>query len=259
MNTSIVQGHHDLLLPVVAWISILFIRQVLKRIERIKPQSWRYRKAALILVAVLDLLLVFIVVIWLGDYYLGQYQGGRFILVAGTVLFLLGYGWFIFADTTAGFVFRLDNTFRPGGTIIFEGKEGKVHHVGIRNLIIARIDGVQLKIPYRYLAGRPLEIPLSRRDEGLHTFLLPAVDLEAEKQIIERLRVLILNSPLVTTLREPVIRPVSSTDGKPQIQVAVHLMDPVYSFQFESTIRSAWLAIATDKDEESAENIAGRL
>jgi len=243
MNAALIKNEHDLLLPLTVWILLLALRLFLRKTRLLQRAGSGRHKAFLSLLPVLDLLLVLYLALWTGFFFLRDHPSGLPITVIGVLLLIIGLGWFALADMAAGFVFRLETPLRAGDIIVFEGKEGRVHHIGIRNLVIARPDSLQLKIPYRCLTNRPFETPKQKQDEQSHTFRLP-LNGRIAKNAADRLRAAILNSPWVVPNSEPVIRSLPPAAGNRELQVSVRLLDMAYAAQFENSILSLWLAAA---------------
>ena len=142
---------------------------------------------------------------------------------------LILFSWFLAKDIIAGIILKTENSFKIGDTLKFEKYSGKIIRTNYRYLEIETDKGISIRTPYSKIADNPI-IKLNPTETMINnqSIILTASKHNSETETINKIKVLLLNSPFVSITKKPNIKKSSETKDKFVFDITLSTLDAKY-------------------------------
>ncbi len=220
-------------------IVIFFLFRVLNKSLSFFPVRKKLRKALLNYLPVVEMAVWFIYIIWAIQF---LWIGNRLYALELSVilsLFVLAVSWFSLRDFIAGAVFKASGKFSKNETVKIGDFSGKISGFESRNLILETEKGETVYIPYGKVLGNVIIRSHPAEKVMSHTFQMHLKNISDPIEVMNRIKVGILASPLSSLKKEPKIKLLDSGDGlAPVFEITVYAIETEHFVRLEKYVRS---------------------
>ena len=165
--------------------------------------KWKF---LLTLIPFLELILGLSAVLWAINFLFQTKSYYNILMISIVVIFVGFVSWFLLRDIVAGYVFRIQNNFRPGAKIQLGTTIGKLLSMNVTHIIIETGDGRTIKIPYSRISGETVSEQHEEIIAEESSLILRLISSKSLNEIEDDIRKAIMNSPWRLLHREPIIK-----------------------------------------------------
>lgn len=169
----------------------------------------------------IELAIGLFVILWSINFLFHAKSYYNILLICLAVIFIVLLSWFLLRDLVAGYIFRMQNSFRPGAEIQLGKSIGRLLSMRATHIIIETGDGRTVKIPYSLISN---EIVSEQREETIAEDSSFTLRFSCKKNIQKTekdIRKAVLNSPWRLLHREPVIKLKSENEDSFEFEIQV--------------------------------------
>ena len=156
------------------------------------------------------------------------------------LILLLFFSWFAFRDIIAGIIWKSNKKLKLYDSIQIDDMQGKIQDFHHRNLEILTENEETIFIPYTkilntsIIKSNPTEMILS------YSFTLITDKEKSSIELMQDIRIEILNLPWSSVKTEPKIKPVKENANTYEFDINIFSMDKDYFYKIENHIKSVF-------------------
>ncbi len=223
-------------------IVIFFLFRVLNKSLPFLPVRKKLRKVLLNNLPVIEMAAWFVYLIWAIQF---LWIGNRLYALELSVIlsiFVLAVSWFSLRDFIAGAVFKASGKFSKNETVRIGDFAGKIAGLESRNLVLETEKGETVYIPYSKVLGNVIIRSHPAENVMSHTFQMHIENISDPVEVMNRIKVSILTSPLSSLKKEPQIRLLDSGDGlASDFEITVYAIETEHFVRLEKYVRSLFV------------------
>lgn len=141
---------------------------------------------------------------------------------------LIGAGWFLIQDVTAGIILRLEEPYDVGDGLNIGDVNGRIYKIGIRSLWLVTEEGNHVKLPYRLITEA--QIRKSETSQLVEsTFQVNVTQKQPLNNIIDQIHMTILTHPACVISQPPRIQPISDMEDQYLLEISFFTLDKKYA------------------------------
>jgi hypothetical protein len=147
------------------------------------------------------------------------------LLLALSILGILLLGWYLIRDFFAGLVFKAENLFSKNDSIRLPDTNGRIHRLGYLAVEIENEAGELERIRYSHLFAHKMIKPNPSSRIEKFTFKLKHPATNTPEEIVQQIRLHIMNAPHSSLTQSPVISMDSQEEQQYTFQATVFVLN----------------------------------
>lgn len=161
-------------------------------------------------------------------------------LICILLILILFFSWFAFRDVIAGIIWKSNTKLKLYDSIQIENMQGKIQNFHHRNLEVLTENEERIFIPYTkmlntsIIKSNPTEMILS------YSFTLITDKEKTSIELMQNIRIEILNLPWSSVKTEPKIKPIKENLDSYEFEINIFSMDKNYFYKIENHIKNVF-------------------
>lgn len=175
--------------------------------------------------------------IWSIQFVFQGQKVGVYAVIAVTIMVLLWFSWYAIRDFIAGVLLKYQDAFRIDGEVRIKEIQGRVKKLGYLSLELETFQGDILNIPYSSIFNQVRTKPHREEKVKSHTFYIEFSKTAPAADMLEIIRVNVLNAPWSAVIKGPQIKIVEEKEATYVFEVLVFSLQAQHFQKIKNYLR----------------------